>query len=354
MATLAENFLDDLNELSDDEEQLEPELDTLQPEVTTPSFAHPSSPPRLLRHRRGSRVPAAILPLAANPAFVQNPLAAAGVRLRYDRLEDVAALSRSERYLSTMTRVREELAPSASASDPSATVGVSPSSYQLLVDCNSLSVELEQEIGNVHAFLKDKYRPKFPELESLISSPVEYARAVRAIGNEEDLMGLNLEEVLSHWMVMVVTTTATTTAGKPLAPAALEVVLQSADHILQLERDKEDVLRLVESRMNSLSPNLSALVGSNIAAKLMGVRAPPSTFPSPSPPLTASHRLTRSPRSCRLRADWSLCRRFLRAICRSSVRSARRILVSRPRARTRTRGSSTFATSSRAPHRRSA
>lgn len=60
------------------------------------------------------------------------------------------------------------------------------------------------------------------------------AAAVKAIGNEEDLTKLNLEPVLSHSMIMVVTVTATTTVGKPLDAQQLQVVMEAADHILQV------------------------------------------------------------------------------------------------------------------------
>jgi U4/U6 small nuclear ribonucleoprotein PRP31 len=36
------------------------------------------------------------------------------------------------------------------------------------VDCNRLAVDIDNELAVVHAFIKDKYRLKFPELESLV------------------------------------------------------------------------------------------------------------------------------------------------------------------------------------------
>lgn len=40
---------------------------------------------------------------------------------------------------------------------------------------------------------------------------------------------------------------------------------------LQLEGDKGGILRLVQRRMDRIAPNLSAAVGTEIAAQLMGV-----------------------------------------------------------------------------------
>ena len=39
---------------------------------------------------------------------------------------------------------------------------------RLLVECNQLVVDIDNEVAVVHNFLRDKYRLKFPELESLV------------------------------------------------------------------------------------------------------------------------------------------------------------------------------------------
>ena len=68
--------------------------------------------------------------------------------------------------------------------------------YRLLVDCNQLAVDIDNEIASVYGFMKDKYRPKFPELESLVHHPIDYARVAKAIGNEMDITLVNLEDIL--------------------------------------------------------------------------------------------------------------------------------------------------------------
>ena len=39
-------------------------------------------------------------------------------------------------------------------------------------------------------------RPKFPELESLVHHPMDYARVVQKIGNEMDMTLIDLEDIL--------------------------------------------------------------------------------------------------------------------------------------------------------------
>lgn len=40
---------------------------------------------------------------------------------------------------------------------------------------------------NVHKTARDGFMARFPELESIILNPVDYCRAVLAIGNEEEV-----------------------------------------------------------------------------------------------------------------------------------------------------------------------
>ena len=71
--------------------------------------------------------------------------------------------------------------------------------------------------------------------------------------------------------VMVVSVTASTTAGQPLSEDALAKLLHACDAALQLDRDKADILKLVQMKMHHIAPNLSAAVGTEIAARLMGI-----------------------------------------------------------------------------------
>lgn len=142
--------------------------------------------------------------------------------------------------------------------------------YQLIVDCNALSVDIENEIIIIHNFIRDKYRLKFPELESLVHHPIDYARVVKKIGNEVDLTLVDLEGLLPSAIIMVVSVTASTTSGKPLPEDVLQKTIEACDRAIELDSAMKNVLDFVESIMVYIAPNLSAIVGSVVAAKLIG------------------------------------------------------------------------------------
>ena len=86
-----------------------------------------------------------------------------------------------------------------------------------------------------------------------------------------DLTMVNLDDVLPQATIMVVSVTASTTSGQQLSAESLEKVLSAADSALQIDEDKGLILKLVQQKMHKIAPNLSAAVGTEIAARLMGV-----------------------------------------------------------------------------------
>ncbi|CAN4078004.1 unnamed protein product [Withania somnifera] len=234
MATLADSFLADLDELSDNEADVidEENLDTEQMEEDGDS------------------------------ADIEA--------LNYDDLDNVSKLQKSRRYIDIMQKVEDALEKEESDVTNKGVVIEDDPEYQLIVDCNALSVDIENEIVIIHNFIRDKYRLKFPELESLVHHPIDYARVVKKIGNEMDLTLVDLEGLLPSAIIMVVSVTASTTSGKPLPEDVLEKTVEACDRALALDSAKKKVLDFVESRMGYIAPNLSAVVGSAVAAKLMG------------------------------------------------------------------------------------
>ena len=93
-------------------------------------------------------------------------------------------------------KVDEAIASGTQESSFKGTVVEDDPEYQLIVDCNTLSVDIDNEITVIHNFIRDKYRAKFPELESLVLHPIDYSRLVKQIGNEMDLTLVDLGGLL--------------------------------------------------------------------------------------------------------------------------------------------------------------
>ncbi|KAI8920030.1 hypothetical protein DFJ77DRAFT_450831 [Powellomyces hirtus] len=185
-------------------------------------------------------------------------------------LYSVARLSSSKQFKDVVQKIDQFINTPRHPAQNTGAVENDPE-YKLIVQSNNLTVELDNEMLIVHKFIRDHYAPKFPELESLIPYSMDYARTVKLIGNEMDLTQFDLKSFLPSATVMVVTVTATTTHGRPLSEPEINTVMEACDMLLELDAAKRKIQEYVESRMNFIAPNLSILLGSNIAAKMMGL-----------------------------------------------------------------------------------
>jgi U4/U6 small nuclear ribonucleoprotein PRP31 len=146
-----------------------------------------------------------------------------------------------------------------------------------------MSTSIDSEIILVHKFIRDHYSIRFPELETLVGNPLDYAKVVTIIGNgpmdaesmkklqnsKDNKLGLTLRSVLDGPSVMIVTVEATTTKGREMTPVELESVMRACEMTLALDRAKKTLTDYVQSRMNLFAPNLTALIGSLTAAQLL-------------------------------------------------------------------------------------
>jgi U4/U6 small nuclear ribonucleoprotein PRP31 len=153
--------------------------------------------------------------------------------------------------------------------------------YKLLTSANSLSTQIDSEIILVHKFIRDHYSARFPELERLVTNPLDYAKTVatlrngpldniKSISNSSDnIVGVPLRSILDGPSLMTITLEGTTTKGSPLSDSELSTTLSACSMTLSLDRAKHTLTSYVQSRMNIFAPNLTALIGSLTAAQLL-------------------------------------------------------------------------------------
>ena len=189
-------------------------------------------------------------------------------------LRDVAKLYRSSRLNDVIERIDyfSSNDRKKGSEDMQGPVEADPE-YLLIVEANNLAAQIDDEIGNIHKFAKDKYSKRFPELETLVVQPLNYLMTARELGNtglENVQANKNLESFLNQATIMVVSVTASTTQGTEISQEDLTVVSEACDIAIKLNDYKKRIFDYVESRMAFIAPNLSTIIGASTAAKLMG------------------------------------------------------------------------------------
>lgn len=142
--------------------------------------------------------------------------------------------------------------------------------YQLIVQANDLSMEIDNELRIVVQFIKQRYAERFPELERLVLNPLDYAKVVKMIGNQEDLVHLQLNSIVANATAMSIAVTATTTDGAMLSEAKLQTIIRACDMAIDLDIAKSTIIHYVQSRIEIIAPNVTQVVGALTAAKLVG------------------------------------------------------------------------------------
>nr|CCA22653.1 U4/U6 small nuclear ribonucleoprotein Prp31 putativ [Albugo laibachii Nc14] len=249
MSSLADSFLEDLDELSSGSSAEEEETNQTTIEPPPPSSTTSKTQPNSCTH-------------ATNNDTSNSPVNA--------QLYKIASLKRSEKYLKHIHTIRDHLSD-ANEQFQAHSMQKDSEEYHLVVTSNDLMVQIDDEIAAIHRFLVEMYAPKFPELDSLVPNALDYARVVERIGNETDMTLVDLASLLPSATVMSVSVTGSTTSGKPLSPDTLEICIEGCRELFDLEKDKVMILEFVESRMRFLAPNVAQLVGTRIAAQLVGL-----------------------------------------------------------------------------------
>ncbi|KAJ1718084.1 U4/U6-U5 snRNP complex subunit prp31, partial [Coemansia biformis] len=141
--------------------------------------------------------------------------------------------------------------------------------YKLVLRANDMSSRIAGEALVAHRFLLDHYKRRFPELETLVRNPLDYARTVKAIGSAADITKVELGGVLPNATQMVVALTGSTTSGRPLTADEQGRVEEAVDCLLDLSKAKHRIVGFIESRMPLIAPNITAVIGAATAAKLI-------------------------------------------------------------------------------------
>ncbi|RHZ62211.1 hypothetical protein CDV55_106413 [Aspergillus turcosus] len=144
-----------------------------------------------------------------------------------------------------------------------------------------VAVSTTDELTRLHKSLRDHYSIRFPELETLVTNPIDYAKTVAILKNgplndikalsssADNMVGAPLKSILDGPSLMVVAVEGTTTRGREMTEAELKVVLDTCERILKLDRERTALTQSIQSRMSQIAPNLAALIGPETAAQFL-------------------------------------------------------------------------------------
>lgn len=142
--------------------------------------------------------------------------------------------------------------------------------YNLIIECNENISSIDEEIFNLFKKIKDGYNKYFPELEAINLSPIQYAKTIIRIGYSKNINKIDFSDILPHSIALVVVMSAVNSNLYLADNVIISQVLKQCEHLLHFENVRMELISYIESQMMHISPNLSIIVGSSTAAKLVG------------------------------------------------------------------------------------
>ncbi|EGR30919.1 hypothetical protein IMG5_121230 [Ichthyophthirius multifiliis] len=153
--------------------------------------------------------------------------------------------------------------------DNTVPITVQDEEYHTIIKSNEYAAIIEREIQAVHKFTKDMFQKRFGELESIVLNPIDYVKCVKLIQNKQDLNKIDFNGILTNLQITTVTVAGSSQDGKPLSSQDLKQILAACDNVIELYEYSKKIQSYIESRMKWIAPNLSALVGSGCASRLI-------------------------------------------------------------------------------------
>ncbi|KAJ1937801.1 U4/U6-U5 snRNP complex subunit prp31, partial [Linderina pennispora] len=173
-------------------------------------------------------------------------------------LRDIAPISSSHELQTLLVDIQASLEVAAADKKVEGRIEDDPD-YLLMVAANKHTAEIANEMVDMHRYILDHYKQRFPELETLVRNPIDYTRTVKAIGAATDITKVDLENILPNAIRMVVTVTGSTTTGRVLDNDELQHILDACDCLLRMQDALNQIISFIESRMPLIAPNLTAV-----------------------------------------------------------------------------------------------
>ncbi|KAJ5647951.1 hypothetical protein N7490_004323 [Penicillium lividum] len=139
----------------------------------------------------------------------------------------------------------------------------------MIVQAISLLDDMDKELNTYAMRVKEWYGWHFPELAKILNDNIAYAKLVLKMGMRSNWETVDLAEILPEEIEGAVKSAADRSMGTEISEDDLENIQALADQVVSLYDYRAQLASYLTSRMNAIAPNLTALVGDLVGARLI-------------------------------------------------------------------------------------
>lgn len=156
----------------------------------------------------------------------------------------------------------------------------------MIVQAIGLLDDLDKELNTYAMRVKEWYGWHFPEMAKIISDNVAYARVIKLMGFRSRAAETDLSTVLPEEIEQALKAAAEVSMGTEITQFDLDNINALAEQVIDFSEYRLQLSSYLNARMAAIAPNLTALVGELVGARLIAhagsmislAKAPASTI----------------------------------------------------------------------------
>ncbi|KAK3025103.1 hypothetical protein RJ639_044343 [Escallonia herrerae] len=139
----------------------------------------------------------------------------------------------------------------------------------MIIQAIGLLDDLDKELNTYAMRVREWYGWHFPELAKIVQDNILYAKTVKLMGNRTNAAKLDFSEVLPEEIETELKEASMISMGTEVSDLDLMNIKDLCDQVLSLAEYRAQLYDYLKSRMNTIAPNVTALVGELVGARLI-------------------------------------------------------------------------------------
>lgn len=139
----------------------------------------------------------------------------------------------------------------------------------MIVQAISLLDDLDKELNTYAMRVKEWYGWHFPEMGRILNDNLAYARVIRSMGMRTNAAKADLSEILPEEIETAVKAAAEVSMGTEITSDDLDNIQSLAEQVIEFTDYRALLSGYLSARMAAIAPNLTALVGDLVGARLI-------------------------------------------------------------------------------------
>jgi len=139
----------------------------------------------------------------------------------------------------------------------------------MIIQAIALLDDLDKELNTYAMRVKEWYGWHFPEMARIINDNVAYAKVILSMGVRSNAATTDLTDILPEEIETAVKAAAEVSMGTEITEEDLDNIQALAEQVVGFTDYRQQLSSYLTSRMQAIAPNLTALVGELVGARLI-------------------------------------------------------------------------------------